>query len=236
MPKNAPLGEVQLTVTYQDRISEPYKLTAGRRQPRFLFNRHRPRSVAGGKEEPEAAPGSDVTLWSTGVSGKSLDLVVGGKPAEDVRVAAVACCLGVQQVTFRVPAGTPLGCFVPAQARTRDGRPSNAIPIAVHAPGEVCRDQFDWFRESVEKAKRAGFVALARVSIDMHIAPRIGSEFQFDYGIASFGRQESGQREFPPLPPARTCTVFTARLNLRQILGQSRHPGGMDLDSHAGSR
>jgi hypothetical protein len=123
---------------------------------------------------------------------------------------------------LRVPAGTPLGCFVPVQARTADLRPSNAIPLAVHAPGEPCRDELDWFREGVEHATRAGFLALARISLDMHFEPHAGSQFQFDYGIASFGQQESGQRQFPPLPPAGTCTVFTARLNLRQILGQAR--------------
>jgi hypothetical protein len=130
----------------------------------------------------------------------------------------------VEQIEFRVPAGAPPGCFVPVQARTPDGRPSNAVPIAVHAPGQTCRDEVDWFRESVEHAARAGFVVLARVSLDIRLVPHSGSQFEFDYGVGSFGRQESGQRVFPPLPPPHTCTVFTARINLRQMMGQTRSP------------
>src|ERR1019366_7119977 len=97
-------------------------------------------------------------------------------------------------------------------------------PIAVHAPGQPCRDEVDWFRDSVEHAARAGFVVLARVSLDIRLVPHSGSQFEFDYGVGSFGRQESGQRVFPPLPPPHTCTVFTARVNLRQIVGQTRSP------------
>jgi hypothetical protein len=95
------------------------------------------------------------------------DVFVGGKRAEDVHIGAANCCKGVEKSPFRVPDGTPLGCFVPVQARTADHRPSNAIPIAVHPPGEPCRDELDWFREGVEQARRAGFVALARISIDV---------------------------------------------------------------------
>ena len=224
MPEGTPLGDVQLTVTYQGRASEPYDLTVVRASAGFFSSQTAPETLPEAKRKPEAAPGDTVTLWATGLGETELDLFVGGKPAEEVRATRVACCKGVEQVAFRVPAGVPMGCFVPVQARTPDGRPSNVIPIAVHAPGQVCRDEVDWFRESVEHAARAGFVALAQVSLAIKLAPRVGSQFQFDYGVGSFGLQESGRRLFPPLPPANTCTVFTARLNLRQIMGQTRAP------------
>ena len=224
MPLGAPLGDVQLTVTYQGRASEPYDLTLVRASVGFFSSETAPEALPAAKRKPEAAPGDTVTLWGTGRGEPTLDLFVGGKPAEEVRASGADCCKGVEQIAFRVPAAAPLGCFVPVQARTRDGRPSNVMPMAVHAPGQACRDEVDWFRESVEHATRAGFVALARVSMAIKLAPRVGSQFQFDYGIGSFGRQESGQRQFPPLPPANTCTVFAARLNLRQIMGQARAP------------
>jgi uncharacterized protein (TIGR03437 family) len=224
MPLGAPLGDVQLTVTYQGRASEPYDLTIVRASVGFFSSATAPEAMPEAKRKPEAAPGETVTLWGTGRGETVLELFVGGKPAEEVRTSRAACCKGVEQMAFRVPADSPLGCFVPVQARTRDGRPSNVIPMAVHAPGQACRDEVDWFRESVEHATRAGFVALARVSMAIKLAPRVGSQFQFDYGIGSFGRQESGQRQFPGLPPANTCTVFAARLNLRQIMGQARAP------------
>jgi len=225
MPPSAPLGEVQLTVTYQGRASEPYKLTLVAASVGFYTPTTAPEALPKAlrdvERKPDAAPGDIVTFFGTGAAGTKLDVVVGGKPADDVSVAAAECCKGVEQVAFRVPAGAPLGCFVPVLARTADGRPSNAIPIAIHAPGEPCRDELDWFREGVEQARNAGFLALLRVSVDMHLAPHMSSQFHFDYGIASFGRQESGQREFPPLPPAGACSVFTARVSLRQIIGQA---------------
>jgi uncharacterized protein (TIGR03437 family) len=224
IPDGAPLGDVQLTVTYQGRPSEPYELTLVPSSAGFFSGETAPEALPAARRKPEAAPGDTVTLWGTGLGETALDLFVGGKPAEAVRATTAACCKGVEQIEFRVPAGAPLGCFVPVLARAPDGRPSNAVPIAVHAPGQACRDEGDWFRESVEHATRAGFVVLARVSLDLKLGPRAGAQFQFDYGIGSFGRQESGQRQFPPLPPANTCTVFTARINLRQIMGQARSP------------
>jgi uncharacterized protein (TIGR03437 family) len=224
IPDGAPLGDVQLTVTYLGRTSEPYNLTLVPSSAGFFASETAPQALPAAKRKPEAAPGDTVTLWGTGLGETALDLFVGGKPAEAVHATAAACCKGVEQIEFRVPASAPQGCFVPVQARTRDGRPSNAVPIAVHAPGEACRDEVDWFRDSVEHAARAGFVVLARVSIDIRFVPHSGSQFEFDYGVGSFGRQESGQRVFPPLPPPHTCTVFTARINLRQIVGQTRSP------------
>lgn len=58
------------------------------------------------------------------------------------------------------------------QARTTAGRPSNAVPVAIHAPGRPCRDAVDWFCESVEHATRAPFVVLARVDLDLRLVPR----------------------------------------------------------------
>jgi len=228
MPPAAPLGDVELTVTYQERVSEPYSLTLVAANAGFYSPADAPSAVPDAKRSVEAVRGGAVALWGTGLTGIA-DVFVGGQRAEDVHIDAENCCQGVQEIAFRVPDGTPLGCFVPVQARTADHRPSNAIPIAVHTPGEPCRDELGWFREGVEQARRAGFVALARISIDVaparEVAPHPGSRFQFDYAIASFRRQESGQRQFPPLPPLGSCTVLTARVNLRQLMGQSRNPG-----------
>jgi hypothetical protein len=108
---------------------------------------------------------------------------------------------------------------VPVQARTREGgRPSNVIGLSVHLPGEPCRDDADWFRRTVAHAASAGYVVLA------HISFLNGADFQFDYGIGSFGRQESGERPFPPLPPMHTCTLLTDRINLRAMYGAAGAP------------
>jgi uncharacterized protein (TIGR03437 family) len=224
MPPDAPLGDVQLTVTYQGRTSEPYSLTLVRSSAGFFSSETAPAALAGARGKADGVPGGVVTLWGTGFEEAAPGVFVGGRAAEAVHATPASCCKGVEQIEFRVPADAPLGCYVPVQALTLDGRPTNAVPVAIHPAGQACRDEVDWFRESVENAARAGFLVLARISMDVHFTPRAGSHFDFDYAVGSFGRQESGQRVFPPLPPPRTCTVFTSRINLRQLTGQSRSP------------
>jgi uncharacterized protein (TIGR03437 family) len=217
-------GAAQLTVTHRGLASEPYPLSIVASSAGFFSSETAPDALPAATGRASAAPGEPVSLWATGWSGATPEVFVGGQPAGAVRVARETCCQGVERVEFRVPPGAPLGCFVPVLARTPEGRTTNAAHIAVHAPGQPCRDELDWFRESVERADRAGFIVLARVSLDARFAPRTGARFDFDYGVGAFGHQRAGQRIFPPLPPPGACTVFTARVNLRQILGQARSP------------
>ena len=224
LPPALKAGDAQLTVTYQGRTSEPYALAIVVASAGIFSSETAPDALLSAVQRASAAPGEPVVLWATGLSDVAPDVFVGNQPAGPVGVTAAACCRGVERVEFRVPPGAPHGCFVPVLARTADGRTSNAVHVEVHAPGQPCRDEVDWFRESVEHADRAGFVVLAHVSLDVHPTPRDGMRFDFDYGVGTFGRQEAGQRVFPPLPPLHTCTVFTARMDLRQILGQARSP------------
>src|ERR1019366_2039946 len=112
MPLGAPLGDVQLTVTYQGRASEAYDLTLVRASVGFFSSETVPEALPAAKGKPEAAPGDTVTLWATGRGETALDLLVGGRPAEEVRASGSACCKGVEQIAFRVPADAPLGYFV----------------------------------------------------------------------------------------------------------------------------
>lgn len=220
MPDSAPLGQDELTVVYQGRASEAYKLTVVSASAGFYAIATAPEAVPQAQHKPDGVPGGEVTLFGTGIPAGPLEMSAGGRAAA-ARVEPLACCKGVEQVTLRVPAAAPGGCFVPVEARTAGGRPSNVIPVSIHPPGQPCHDDLDWFRESVEQSSRSGYLALARVSFNLQV-DHAEMPFDFDYGIASFGRQESGQRPFPPLPPLGTCTVFTARINVRRALGQAR--------------
>jgi uncharacterized protein (TIGR03437 family) len=224
LPPALRAGDAQLTVTYQGRTSEPYALAIVAVSAGIFSSETAPHALLSAVQQASAAPGEPFVLWATGLSDVAPDVFVGGQPAGPVGVTAAACCRGVERVEFRVAPGAPHGCFVPVLARTADGRTSNAVHMEVHAPGQPCRDEVDWFRESVEHADRAGFVVLAHVSLDVHPTPRAGEQFDFDYGVGSFGRQEAGQRVFPPLPPLHTCTVFTAQIDLRQMLNRARAP------------
>jgi hypothetical protein len=213
-PPTIPLGRVQLTVTYQGRASEPYDLIISANAPGLYLP----------ETPPSLFPGDPLELSATGLSEPPARLLVGGKPASGITVEPAACCRGNQRIVFRIPADAPSGCFVPVQAVTGDGRSTNSIPVAIHPPGQPCPDDVDWFRESVEHAPRAGYFVLARIAIAIEIAHK-GERYQFDYGVSSFGRQESGRRIFPPLPPLHTCAFFADRINLRQYLGLARSPG-----------
>src|ERR1039457_4079404 len=105
IPDGAPLGDVQLTVTYQGRTSEPYELTLVSSSAGFFSSETAPEALPAARRKAEAAPGDTVTLWGTGLGETAPDLFVGGKPAEGVRAAAAVCCKGVEQIEFRVPAG-----------------------------------------------------------------------------------------------------------------------------------
>lgn len=213
LPASTPLGTMPLQVTYEGRTSEPYDLTVV--DSSFQFFSDQPVSTA---------PGETLTLRGSGLGGGELEVFVGGRPASGVHAAGPAPGKGIDLLSFQVPSDAPLGCAVPVMARGRaGGRLSNVIAIQVHPPGQPCSDSVDWFRETVERAANAGFVVLAHASIAIFGDRQVG-KYDFDYAIGSFGRQESGQRQFPPLPPPHTCTVFTERLNLRQWTSAGRSP------------
>lgn len=210
IPESTPAGPARLVVTSEGRSSEPYALDIANAGFGFFPGQH-----------PEAAPTEAATLWGTGLGASRLQLSVGGKPARTLPAQPDPCCAGRYPVRFEVPAGAPQGCFVPVIGRSpATGRVTNFAAIAVHPPGEPCRDRLDWFRESVEHASTAGFAVLARISL------LLDRDYVFDYGLASFARQQSGQRPFPPLPPPNTCTGFTDRVNLRETLARRGNPTG----------
>jgi len=224
IPRAAPLGPVRLTVVYDDRASEPYFVNLVDSSFGFFTAETAPEALPEARKPLSAAPGETMALWGAGLGDAPAEIFVGGKLAGTAaRAAEEACCKGVDRIEFQIPTSAPMGCYVPVQARAA-GRPSNVIGIAIHPIGRDCRDQFDWFRESVEHATRAGFVVLARILLGAQASAGADPGYQFDYAVAGFGNQHTGQRPFPPLPPFGTCTVATRRINLHQVFADARMP------------
>ncbi|MGD0869133.1 MAG: hypothetical protein ABSB88_06260 [Bryobacteraceae bacterium] len=231
IPRSAPLGPAQLTVVYDGRASEPYPLTLVDSSFGFFTAETAPEALPEARRPLSAAPGETVALWGAGLGDARPEIFVGGKPAGTARRAGEeSCCKGVDRIEFQIPANAPQGCYVPVQARAA-GRPGNVIGIAIHPVGHACQDQVAWFHDSVLHAARAGFVVLARISLGAQASAGSDAGYQFDYAVASFGKQQSGSRPFPPLPPFGSCTVITRRINLLQILGQAWVPGNLGLDT-----
>jgi uncharacterized protein (TIGR03437 family) len=222
IPPSAPLGAARLSVTYQQRVSEPYALTIVDSGFGYFTSETIPDALVEAARAPSAVPGRTGALWGTG-AGTRLEVLIGGRPAPLISVAPADCCRGVDRIEFTVPRDASLGCAVPVQARGPAGRVSNTVALAIHEPDRPCQDPVDWFRASVAHATRAGFVVLAAFSL-YSPGTRAVEDFRFDYGLASFGSQESGQRPLPAIPPAHTCFQFTDRINLRQVIGQARSP------------
>jgi len=224
IPRSAPLGPVRLTVVYDGRASEPYPVTLVDSSFGFFTAETAPEALPAARQPLSAAPGETMALWGAGLGAAQPEIFVGGKPAgRGRRAGEEACCKGVDRIEFQIPANAPQGCYVPVQARA-GGRPSNVIGIAIHPVGRACRDQVDWFPDSVRQAARAGFVVLARISLQARATAGSDAGYQFDYAVASFGKQQSGQRPFPPLPPFGSCAVVTQRINLRQVFAEARDP------------
>jgi len=221
IPESAPLGPVHLVVIYNGVSSEPYGATLVSSSFGFFTPATAPEHLPLARQPVSATPEQRVELWGSGLGDAKPEIFLAGQPVA-ATATAEACCQGVNRIEFQVPAGSPLGCYVPVQV-SAGGRASNVAPIAIHVPGQACTDQFGWFEKSVQQATRAGFAALVRVSVALDAALKMGG-YQFDYAVAAFGDQHTGQRPFPPLPPMGSCTASSARVGVRRLLSQARDP------------
>jgi uncharacterized protein (TIGR03437 family) len=225
IPRSAPLGPVRLTVVYEGRTSEPYPLTLVDSSFGFFTTETAPEALPEARRPVSAAPGETVTLWGAGLGDARPEIFLGGKPAGPGRGAvAESCCKGVDRIEFQIPAGAPQGCYVPVQALA-GGRPSNVVGIAIHPAGQACRDPLGWLEDG---ARLGGFVALARISLDIRDSAGSAAGYQFDYAVAGFG---SHGPPWGPLPPFGSCTMATRRVNLRQMLSAARVPGNLGLNA-----
>jgi uncharacterized protein (TIGR03437 family) len=222
IPPAAPLGPVRLTVIYNGLASEPYPVTLVDTSFGFFTVDTAPEELPKARLPLSATPGEAIALWGAGLGDTRPEVFLAGKPVTVHSAADEACCKGVDRIEIQIPVNASLGCAVPIQARA-GGRPSNVIAISIHPAGRSCSDQFEWFATTVQHAARAGFVALARISLDLNTAAKVGS-YQFDYALASFGNQQAGQRTFSSLPPFGACTVTSLRINLHQLLSAARSP------------
>jgi uncharacterized protein (TIGR03437 family) len=100
-----------------------------------------------------AQSGDIVTAWATGlgpVSGpddvvpstfpnfSGVEAFVGTQPANVIYAGRSGCCVGVDQISFEIPAGVT-GCYVPVAVRS-GGTFSNFVSIAVANGGGPCSD------------------------------------------------------------------------------------------------
>jgi len=214
-----------------------------------------------------ARPGQVVILWGTGlgpvqpgqVAQEAAQALPGNRTDINVRVfvsgreAAIdyrgrsGCCVGIDQIVFRVPSGVS-GCHVPVTVQVGN-IVSNFTSMSIADNGGVCNDPGGFSVAELERARangglRIGGVSLVRSEVTLNI-PGASGTFVVESGAGSFFRlsldqllNQSGVAN--PFNPG-SCTVTVERVGAgaspppAQITGLNAGPS-ISVSGPAGSR
>lgn len=178
-----------------------------------------------------AIPNQVVTIWGTGLGPVLVDesrptaqalpdvpveVLVGGRRATVEYRGRSSCCVGVDQINFRVPAGIT-GCSVPVAIKIRDAV-SNYTTIAI-APSatENCSDPLGFSTADIAVARTKGTTSFGVVNLTRTLTPQTTAPGQpavtnqRDGGDGIFQRVDSaglGRVARSLHIPLGTCTVF----------------------------
>ena len=191
VPADAPLGPASLTVVVDGNRSRPYPVTVVPAQfgiyssdgkgwgPGLISNLDGARRTANGVSN-SASLLQALALTGTGLGdAKQPSVRVGGRPAQVISARASP---DGDEITFRVPADAPEGCFVPVQVSNAGSLPSNIVTVAIHQGGGACRGS-ETFPFAQWTNARVGFAAVSRT------VKRIsGAQPVLDEAVARFAR------------------------------------------------
>ncbi len=249
MPSNAPVGDVQVTISFEGKTSSAAKVrvaqnnfgiftTAGGRGPAIVQN------FVSQVDQPlntlvqGIKPGQVGILWGTGLGPITapdnqappagdlpfpVQIYVGNKEAKKLYSGRTPCCSGVDQIVFETPPDVPEGCNVPIQVRA-GGNWSNVATVAVDGDGTTCSNPHNPFSTMVSEGGKAGNVFLLRGSATVPLeAGKPPTDLLLDAGLASFSEIAAGgvlgYNPLYSLPPVGTCSVFAGELDLGKLLG-----------------
>ncbi len=185
LPSNVPEGDATVTLAYRTLTSNPalihvvrssfgmFTLNQGGTGQAIVQNFVSPTQLPVNTLISAAAPGQTGTLWGTGLGPVSsgdeaagpipgplpyLDaLYVGGQRANVRFAGRSACCAGIDQIDFDVPANVS-GCYVPVAAVV-NGLVSNIGTIAVSS-GKECDDPLSFRSSDLTTLESAGSLAV----------------------------------------------------------------------------
>jgi uncharacterized protein (TIGR03437 family) len=226
MPSNAPLGDVQITVTYNGNAGAPTALrvvnsnfgafnTAGGQGPGIFQDYVSASQQPLNTRSHPAKPGQIVTLWGTGLGPISapdniappsgdlpvqVKVLVGNKPAQKLYSGRAPCCAAVDEIVFKVPSDAVAGCYVPVQVQVGDSSFSNAVTMAIDPKGQSCSDPANPFAPMAAKGGKSGIIVLLRASANAQLdAASQATNFTLDLGVAIFQKtQPTGDLGFSP--------------------------------------
>ena len=219
--------------------------------PAFAVNENSMSGATQNSTAQPATPEQEVTLWGTGLGPNiwsdsilpyqfdlpvPVEVFVGGVPAT-VTASRRSRHPGVDIITFVVPDGVPLGCYVPVQVRTAAVTVSNAVTISISADGGACSDSFNPLESYILNGGAIGEVFTVRTSTRIDIGVAAPLNFSNDNVFALLRPEPGGPWAFNPLlslPPADSCTVYNTTLNQPSnsyVLGLTEPAGTLNAGS-----
>ncbi len=221
IPGDTPLGDANLVVETSEGASKPFPLSVVASQPGLFtingrgwgqgkitnldLHGHSSANAAGNP----ALPGQTVSVLATGL-GKAhqLQMVIGGSPEPASSTKRDAA--GIDEIRFRVPANSPLGCSVPVYARTPDGRRSNIVTVTIGSQRADCSEREPLF-STAGAFGRDGLIALVR-AVTLHSESPTVTE---DQAAAMFFRYDASASDLNLLsifPPIGHCNAVSGDL------------------------
>jgi uncharacterized protein (TIGR03437 family) len=256
MPSTAPLGNVQITVTYNNTPSTPTAATIVKTAFGMNSSAYGPgpgiiRNYDGSANPPfntastPAKPNQLEIAVGTGLgpitapdnqpppAGNlpvAVQVLVGGIPAGVQYYGRAPCCSGQDQINFTLPSNAPLGCSVPVQI-SAGGTWSNTVRMAISSDGSHCQDTFNPYSGLSTTGGKSGTLGLIRMNFSGSPDPtQPPTTAQLDLGLGAFALTNPGTDfTYSPitnLPPPGTCASTNKLLDLGTVMGD----GGSSLD------
>jgi uncharacterized protein (TIGR03437 family) len=240
MPSNAPLGKVSVSVTFNNVKGPPspatvvnasfgaYAVNAAGFGPSLVYNFIPGAATPLNLPNVAATPNQYAVLYGTGLgpvayadnvapTGGDLptktEVFVGGLAATVTYHGRNACCAGLDQINFQIPANAPLGCWVPVQVRTESVTVSNTTTMAISADGSPCKESGNALAAPFLAGKKLGVIAALNTPVTEDVGLAAAATVTSDSMMITF--QQESASPLPPfnpyfsLPPAGTCTAYT---------------------------
>ena len=177
IPKDAPLGEVDIRLCVGDQESPPFPAVIAEKKPRLftldgfgsgmgVFQKFDEQRVPTVPIFTDGFESGDISAWGTGLGtspsrsdrnvspvenfaeSNNVEVHVGGVPAERIFYAGPNPNFpGLDQYNILPSPGTPPGCFVPLDIVVNDCPPSNFVGIPVSLDGGACFDPVNPYLE-----------------------------------------------------------------------------------------
>jgi len=251
MPSDAPLGNVQIAVNYNNVPSSAMAATivktaygifstAGGPGPGIVLNYNSVSDQPLNMASIPAKPGQVEVMWGTGLGPIStpdnqpppggnlpvaVQVMVGGQQASVAYSGRAPGNAAIDQINFTVPANAPTGCSIPVQVNA-GGTWSNTVRMAISADGKHCQDSFNPLSGLTSTGGNSGTITLMRLNFSGQVGTSgTPTTATADLGFGAFVKTSAGgdlaYSPFLNLPTPGTCSSTNKLLDLGTVMGNA---------------